>query len=324
MSSFISFLSLCAVFLIDFLKVWPERTNDRIISNRLSFVISATTVIVIIVLWISYVINYNKSGNSTVFLVGILPIWDLNYSEIAKNLENIRHIWLDHYFYRPLHYYFLIGFLISVLYFKHIRKDILFLTLFISMGFIGFIVLFFNPLGQHDYYVIDLLILAIFIMLSLFSLLRNRELTISLLNIPIFRVLAILLVVLSVSHTSKHIKKRFTGWHNSRHLTEFYGYASIEPYLDSIGITRSDKVLSYNDPTINVTLYLMNRHGWTKYGTNMNDSLSIVQRINMGAEYLLYHHEIDTLKGSFWKHMVEYDVGKYKNVTISKISLPDE
>jgi hypothetical protein len=183
--------------------------------------------------------------------------------------------------------------------------------------------LFFNPLGQHDYYVIDLLIFAIFIMLSLFSLLRNRELKLSLLNIPLIRVLAILLVVLSVSHTSRHIKKRFTGWHNSEHQTEFYGYESIEPYLDSIGITRSDKVLSYNDPTIDVTLYLMNRQGWTKYGTDMNDSLSIVERINMGAEYIIYHHEIDTAKGSFWKQMVEYDVGKYKNVTISKINLPE-
>jgi hypothetical protein len=274
-------------------------------------------------LWIAYVINYNHSGNSTVFLVGIMPIWEMNQSEIARNIENIRHIWLDEYFYRPIHYFFIIGLLISVLYFKQLRKDIFFLTLFISIGFIGFVVLFFNPLGQHDYYVIDLLIFAIFIMLSLFSLLRNRELKLSLLNIPLIRVLAILLVVLSVSHTSRHIKKRFTGWHNSEHQTEFYGYESIEPYLDSIGITRSDKVLSYNDPTIDVTLYLMNRQGWTKYGTDMNDSLSIVERINMGAEYIIYHHEIDTAKGSFWKQMVEYDVGKYKNVTISKINLPE-
>jgi hypothetical protein len=102
-----------------------------------------------------------------------------------------------------------------------------------------------------------------------------------------------------------------------------YAYLDIEPFLDSLGIDASKKVISASDGSVNISLYLMNRKGWCRYGTNMEDSAAVADRIKRGAEYLLYHKEIDFERHSHWTHFIEEELGIHENVTVCKISLPN-
>jgi len=255
--------------------------------------------------------------------VGILPIWELTIEEISRIIDSVRHIWLEEYFYRPLHYLFIAGLLATWVFYIRSNRSVYFLTTFISIGFVGIVVFFFAPLGQHDYYVIDLLMLSVFIMLAFFTMMQKEDSQDVRINSILLRIAALVLLILSVSHTSEKMEGRYHGWHNNRHQTQFYGFAEIEPYLDSLGIDRSTKVISYDDPSINISLYLMNRQGWSGYATNMNDSTAIARRIEMGAEYVLHTGEIDTVLGSHWKHFILSKVGQFENISIKRIGFPD-
>ncbi len=321
MSSLISFIAMCGLFLIDWIKVTQHTKKNEVFPHRRVFVFLAVFVSLAIILWVSYVKSYNDKWNSNIFLVGILPMWDLTIEEISSIVENIRYIWLEEYFYRPTHLLFIIGLVSIWSFYRKVDSVLLILTTLISVGFVGLVILFFAPLGQHDYYVIDLLILSVFIMLSILTLLLRPGNKFSLLDFHILKLAGIIFIILNVSHTKDKIEARYHGWLNSRHKTEFFGYSDIEPILDSLGIGDSAKVISADDPTINVTLYLMNRRGWTAYGTNMSDSATIARRIEMGAEFLLYHKEQDFANNSNWEFFVKEEIGKHKNVTICKLGL---
>ena len=126
---------------------------------------------------------------------------------------------------------------------------------------------------------------------------------------------------MNLSNTTSEIKGRYNAVRNIE-KNEMYGYSDIEPFLDSLGIDASKKVISANDGSVNISLYLMNRKGWCRYGTNMEDSTMVADRIKKGAEYLLYHKEIDFEKNPHWNHFIEEELGIHKNVTVCKISLP--
>lgn len=254
-TSLLSFFALCGLFILEWAGIFPGKRKRIVFKNKKAFIIPALIVATTIIAWISYIKYDNSMWNRGVFLVGILPVWDLSNQEISDIIENIRQLWMEQYFYRPLHVFFVMGLLSVWILYKRTDPVLLLLTSFLSVGFVAVVIFFFGALGHHDYYVIDLLILSV------------------------------VLLFLAASHTAGRIEKRYEGWHNERHLTQFYGYAEIEPYLDSLGIDVSKKVISMNGPSVNITLYLINRQGWTSYGTAMNDSTMIARRIRMGAEY---------------------------------------
>jgi hypothetical protein len=67
----------------------------------------------------------------------------------------------------------------------------------------------------------------------------------------------------------------------------------------------------------------MNRKGWSRYGTNMEDSTAVAKRISEGAEYLLYHQDIDQENNSHWKYFIKEKLGVHQNVTICRIGTPE-
>jgi hypothetical protein len=139
----------------------------------------------------------------------------------------------------------------------------------------------------------------------------------------LIKVIAVAFLVLNIIYAENRSGLRYKSGMNNRHLQEFYGYEDIEPYLDSIGIGREQKFIAAQDPTINVTLYLMNRKGWSQYGTNMKDSLVIVNKINMGARWLTLHKDMQKEEHSFWDSFIKEQVGQHKNVKIYRIGLPE-
>jgi hypothetical protein len=275
------------------------------------------------VLWILYAKSYNEQGNRGVFLIGILPIWELTKEEIQVIIDNIRIIWSKEYFYPATQIIFMIGLLFIWIRGRHADKSLLIITSLLFVAFLSIIILFFSPLGQHDYYVIDLLILSVFIMLSAFSILKHNNVGRKIMASNAVKIIAILFLILNLNHTRGKMINRYLGWQNQRHLTEFYGYEDLENYLDSMNIDRSARFISVDDPSINITLYLMNRKGWSGYGTNMHDSASVARRIEMGANYMVFHKPLDLEKDPHWKYFMKEEVGTFENVTICKVGLPE-
>ena len=321
-SSLISFLALSALFVFDWLGLVPRNRDLRIFGKKRIFVIPAILLSACIILWIRYVSAYNHQWNSGVFLVGILPIWDLSSGQIREVLDHVFVRWINGYFFWPAQVFFVLAAGVAWIFWKRAEKSLLLLTGFMMIGFAGFVILFFAALKDHDYYMIDLLILSVFIMLTFFTLLLNNRKQRAVIDLTFIKVLAVAFLIVNMSHTRKEIDGRYGAVGNIQ-KNEMYGYQDIEPCLESLGIDASSKVISASDRTINVSLYLMNRKGWSRYGTNMEDSTAVAKRISEGAEYLLYHQDIDPENNSHWKYFIKEKLGVHQNVTICRIGKPE-
>jgi len=320
-SSLISFVALSGVFVFEWLGFFPMNRDHQIFKNKLVFIVPAIILMAFIYLWISYAQAYNHTWNSGVFLLGILPIWDMSGEQIIEVLDHVFSRWINGYFFWPTQIFFILALISTWIFWKKAEKSLLLLSGLMTIGFVSFIVLFFGALKNHDYYVIDLLILSVFIMLTFFTLLLRNRKRLAIIDLTIIKVIAVVLLIVNMSNTTREIHRRYSAVRNIQ-KNEMYGYLDIEPFLDSLGIDASKKVISASDRTINISLYLMNRKGWCRYGTNMEDSAAVADRIKRGAEYLLYHKEIDFEKNSHWTHFIKEELGVHENVTVCKIGLP--
>ena len=71
---------------------------------------------------------------------------------------------------------------------------------------------------------------------------------------------------------------------------------TIEPLFKKLGIGKDDKVISIPDPSINGTLYYMNRKGYTDFGSDFSNADGFYQRIEDGAKYLIVNDTTSTFE----------------------------
>jgi hypothetical protein len=320
MSSLISFVALCGLFLFEKLKLFPLSGNERpIFTKNLAFILPALLISGCTILWIFYVKHYNQMWNSGVFLVGILPIWDMTQEAIHQTIDNVRRMWINGYFYKPTHLFFFAGLLLSWIFFSRSNKILVLITTLISVGFVAFIILFFEALQAHDYYVIDLLILAVFILLTLFTSLQAPGKRKRILNLTRLRVLAVIFLVLNILNTRDEIARRYR-WNRANHSDSTAPYMDIEPFLEANGIGDTCKIIAASDPSINISLYLSNRKGWTRYGTFGIDNLDVSKWLGMGADYLLIGQDQFMNEQDLWNGFDLTEIGIYKGISVYKIS----
>jgi hypothetical protein len=314
-SSLLSFVAILGVFGLELIHVrfHPDR---KIFMHPVKQAAVLLGVILIQLIWYMYANNYNSHHN-VYFLIGILPIWDMGRAEIQATLHAIGdHIKWD-YFRKETQIVFLIMLVLAFVFYRKVNKLVLVMTIFILVGFIAYILLFFNPLKDHDYYTINLFILVPFSLLVFFFMLKNK------LNFIytslIFRILLIAFLIHNVDFARRRMSDRYNPdkWQNKYYTTNIQAFTEVGPYLDSLGITKADKVISLPDNSINISLYLMNRKGWTNYGMNA-DSTKIRQRINQGAKYLLIS-DPKAYDEPGVKPFISNKAGRFKNIDIYKL-----
>ena len=102
-------------------------------------------------------------------------------------------------------------------------------------------------------------------------------------------------------------------WDYDNHLK---AYETITPYIRSLGIKRSDKVISIPDESINITLYLMDQKGFDDFGFNdLKDGNRIKKFEELGAKYLFLNDSTYTSK-NWLKPYLKNKIGSYQNISI--------
>ena len=323
-SSTMSLIAIMIIFLLEWTGLISFKDDGKIFPQPAKVIIPVLLVIALLISWYVYAVYYNRTGNSGVFLVGIWPIWVLNMKEIKDIIEQVWEIGIQDYYYPATQLLLIILFISMFILIKKTDKLLTVITLLLGLAFLSFLVLFFYALGYNNYYLIDLLIFSVFILFTFFEAICKTKGGSVAVNTWMIRILMVVFLLLNVIHTKNRLEDFYTGWWNNRHLKELYGFEDIEPYLDSLGITRDQKVISPDETTNNSSLYLMNRKGWSGYGTNMKDSLKIVRRIQQGAGWLTLTHDFEGPGYSHWKYFIKEQVGQHKNIRIYRIGMPGE
>jgi hypothetical protein len=315
-SSLLSYFAIVFLFLIELLgaKLKPER---KIFTRPVTQGILLLAVVLMQLAWYWYAHHYNSLYNAGVFLVGILPIWKMSAEDIQITLETINEHLRWSYFRSETVFVIFSMLLILVVFYRKTRKIILWLALSLAFGVLLFCLLFFGALKDHDYYVINLFIIVPVVLLGFFVLLKDHVPV--LFNSFIFKIILFIFLIHNIDFARRRIDGRYhpDGWQNSHYTHVISHFREIRPFLDSIGISSDDKVLSLSDNSINITLYLMNQKGWTNYGIE-SDSVKIREKINLGAKYILTTDDA-TIHDSGVRPFVGEKLGRFRTIEVFEI-----
>jgi hypothetical protein len=315
-SSLLAFMAVLGIFILELFRIEfiPGR---KVFQHPWKQFPVLAGVLVVQLVWFSYAAMYNAKYNGGIFLVGILPVWDLGRAEIIATFNAVyEHIKWD-YFRKETQMIFVLMFIFILFFYRKMNKLLLAMVIFTSIGVLVFSVLFFQALNRHDYYTINLFVLIPFIFLGFLLLLKERfnRVYISV----FFKILLIAFLVHNIDFARRRIENRYSpaSWQNKEYMEKIRPFTEISPYLESIGIHKNDRVLSLSDNSINVSLYLMNQKGWTNYGIE-SDSVKIREKIGLGAKYLFIYNE-KTLDEPGVKPFIDNKIGEYKNIEVFKL-----
>lgn len=258
-------------------------------------------------LWFSYANRYNLKHPTGFFLVGILPIWEI---ESTKEKFNILRSLIDNKLDKMYPLLFLVPLLISGVYLI-ISKFKAFLfessVMIVSLiCFIAYILLFYFVFSEHDYYLINMqcVLLLFFIMQLKIFLKTKADLLKAKSTIIIFLFLLVGNTQYSSSLTWSKWRYKPDSFLNTFIYNEFessraeyflwtnaYRYSLIENpafKLDYLGIKQSDIILCLGDYTINRSLVALNRSGYTDYNVASETiDLFIKEKKKIGLKYIV-------------------------------------
>lgn len=281
-----TFVIICFIYLSETLGIIKFKKGGKVFFSNLFQLLPLLMVIIAEVSWLLYLNKYNK-GNGGLFLTGIYPIWGLSKPEIKNIVDVFFDFWFQQHFSRALHY-FSLGLLIWVIF--NLKKVSPVIRTFFILGFVGvsaYIILWFQALLHHDYYVINtyiyfLIVWAIAIKITIDRFPRVIK------SIWV-RIVFVVFLFYNLIYCEKEIDSRYNGWRNDSYKKYYAGLTELQPTLREAGITRMDTVIVLGDETINGSLYLLDQKGWTNYGGYMNnmDSIKIDRAIQSGAKYMI-------------------------------------
>jgi len=256
------------------------------------------------------------------FSTTLFPIWSLSSEGINNVLTNIKDVWLKDYFTRFSLIITGILMISNFVFSRRIPAFLILIQLFLFLQIVVFVLFQFWTLKDHDYYIINLYILPVFVLLgSIFllkSLFQNQ------IMLMVFKLAFAVLVIFNIQYSIKRMDDRYDGWMN-RNYQKMKGFYEITPYLREIGMQPEEKVISFSDFS-HVSLYLMNQQGWSRYtDARFNrenpvrynqDSAGISQSLRRGAKYLIINGFEDLYNNDYLRSFTQHLESTYKNILI--------
>ncbi|MDF2448304.1 MAG: hypothetical protein K0R26_808 [Bacteroidota bacterium] len=224
---------------------------------------------IILLIWNCFVIYYNNMHHADYYLTGIKPIWKMSNSEIKEVFQFITKYWSYKYYYQTtIHLFLIVTIVSSIFYSKYKVQEIIISLLFIC-GSICYFVLFFSQFKDHDYYFMEFVPTFFYIFISSFAVVST--------GLPknvnwILTSIVLLITVLSLNYAKLNIQRRYsTPFEQVAKIS--YILEDIESKMDSINVPTNAKILVVPDYTMNGSLFLANRFGYT-IGDTVNPFLN--------------------------------------------------
>jgi hypothetical protein len=250
--------------------------------------------------WSLYTMAFNKAQNTQLSLLGVLPIWILSGDQIGAIGQRFWREWSLHLFH-PVTWMMLGACtLVFIAAFRYLDHRLRFVTAWLFVGSALYLLLWFDPLYHHDYYMLTPMVLPAFLVLTLLECLFRY--------FPLWGLgsrfrFAGVFVGLLVGLSWMGLTLRYNRfWQQHRNRAPIYenvaaGFYTIQPVLRELGIDRQDRVISAGDFTRNVSLYLMNNPGWTDvYNERIIDQAEMVRD---GAKWWIVSDSASLLQARF-------------------------
>ncbi len=338
-SSSISFVALLAtIFTLNFFKLKTEYK----INHKKLFLVLTVLFFVVVGGWYAYARYYNSKHLQGIFLQGIYPIWDLNNYNIRKIASNLYNELLPALLPNILMVPLFFGIILYLVNFQKANKLHYIFLAFLFTGVISFLILWYKAFTVHDYYLLNLIILfpfsasaiLLYIKQNFNRLFLSKSIKV-LVSIFAFFVIADSAVLIRLKYdaddhlatrsafnilANKNDMKYWDYYHRNYNRT-FKALEEIQPYLSKIGVKDNDTIISIPDYSINISLYLMDKKGFSDFGygnlKNYKERIEYFKKHN--AKYLIINDTSLIEKQPELKEFTNNCIGTFKNVKIYKL-----
>lgn len=263
-----------------------------------------------VLLWYWYVDHYNSSHGGHFSFHGIWPIWDMDKDHFIRVIDILDKIYFKEMFLPATQFLTFAIWLFLILTFRRRTPIGRYVILVLPLGFLSQLLLWFQVLDAHDYYMINLLV----VLVAIWGLLANELIKIKGFVKYLVGGIAVLFFYFNVVSCKERAEGRYIGWMNDDYQ-KLKALLEIEPFFKEIGVKEYDKVISVNDFSINGSLYYMNRKGYTNFGSDLSKSEIIYKRIDQGAKFLVVTDTMIVSK-SHLKPFIQNPLGNYENVHV--------
>ncbi len=284
------------------------------------------------VLWVLWAKWVNTQNDSVYFLTSTKPLWDAD--SIATTWRAFREDILPQWYHRYVRILAVSALFVSII--RYVRmRDLSLRWLSASAAAtaaasVGYIVLWFENLNVHDYYLIELQvgvpIIAVWAISCWASVSRTAKRWLWAL---FFAALVLQLMDAGLRTRMKHRPVR--GWLNEliipsreRGVWEWFHWDQERRFgnalewngvLRSIGIKRDDLIISVTDPSPNISLSLMDQKGFTNlYDDAYQGEKRIAFYVTKGASYLVCNNPdwYEANKDSRWLSKQMMQMGNFR------------
>ncbi|CAN5361299.1 hypothetical protein BH10BAC1_BH10BAC1_00070 [soil metagenome] len=316
----ISFVALGAIFFIE-LNGWQKIKEEKLFVHLKSNILGFGFALLAIFIWYWWAIDYNEKYS--VSFLGTKtwpgwPIWDTSDEGFVRAVNGFfgESVYI---FFQPTY-----ALVIFLLFFVHLNRDKLdaFLYNVYLLTLIGvalFVCTFFLGIRDNIYYCINLMILPIFIFICSCQILKNKYPVTW--NSIVFRAILFVFLLLNVNYSKGTLDKLYHhGIEHFRLTDESFSQSKFRAFIDSIGIQKTDKVISFPDGTPDASLYILGRQGWSEYNLKRDDTVGINNCIKSGAKYLIINNSFVLAEPAIENYSGDF-VANYDNFYVYKLGV---
>jgi hypothetical protein len=288
-----------------------QKKEKRIVNYGLAQVLPFVTIVLLSLSWYLYVNHYNALHKGEISYFGIWPVWKMTSKQFFEIKDAVDKIFFKEYMNPYLQYLTMLLWVGLLLRFRRNAKLQNWGLVLLPLGALSILLLWFQVLNAHDYYLITLLIVFAFVWLMVFMVAKEFRFT----RHPVMYILLLVFFGYNVSTCRTRLDDRYKGWMNDWFVNNLQALGELEPTLDSLHIGKDDRVISIPDPSVTASLYFMDRPGYTDFGSDFTKEDEFKRRISQGAKYMVVN-DTTVLKRPEVKAFSGYLIGKYRNVEI--------
>ncbi len=293
-----------------------NKYSEKLFPQPLKTLLGFGLVVFLIGAWYAYLLWYKQHHGNDYFLSKLNPIWskeDMNY--LIYGFYRTLLFWSKYYFFPLVNILLLLLTAVVFLGRRSPGKLLYALCFFTFAGGLSIYFLWFYQFIDHDYYMVSFYIYPVFLLLAGLMILKRHFSHIY--TSLSFKMLTIALVLVSLFYSKATMQQRYGGsldYQINPQLAE----ADFHQYMNELGISKDDWVISVPDGSPNASLCLLDRPGfseWIDRTGSRPDSAVIMDWRNRGAKYLIVN-QLDYLNKPAVQPFLPYQMGAYKEIRI--------
>jgi hypothetical protein len=277
------FMVVLCMVVLDLLKFFKKEQDLYLFKHKRRMLLAVLSGMGSVVAWYVYASWLTAAYGNASFALS--PVVVNSMEEFGQVIHYMRNTWLFEYYSYESYVLMISAVVIILLTIRQVNRVLLSITVLYLLGSLCYAYLFLSQFKHHDYYMIAIIPLVFFLVLTLVDSIRKLSLKYSSLIAFIFLVIMVFNIKECLANCKESYFLRFDDkiYWGAGDLRPYY---DIAPRLKALGITRKDMFVTAFDDSYMNSLYFMDQPGFTVESMYQHDTIQHALDVP-GVKYLV-------------------------------------